>query len=280
MKTKIIILTGSLFFLLGYFIFQALVFSDGKLHIVFCDVGQGDGMYVRTPGGSDVVIDAGRDVSILKCLEENMPFWDRTIELAFATHPDADHIAGFIYILDSYQIKSYNTVKFEKDTGVFEEIKRKLKAKNISTRFLTAGDTYRLDSISIKTLWPTQDFLKKEDTDSNRYSLVQHIEYGNFDALLTGDIDFDILNSLFTETESFEVFKLSHHGSRTGLDLQTLNLIFPQLAIISAGKNNSYGHPHKEVLDQLKKHKLRYLNTAKVGEIEVVTDGKTLKLID
>lgn len=280
MKSKLIILSVSFVFLAVFLILQLISFSDGKLHIVFCNVGQGDGIYIRTPKGSDIVIDAGRNNSIIKCLENHMPFWDRSIELVFATHPDADHIAGFVYILNSYSVKSYNTVQLEKNTEVFEEINRILKDRKIPTRFLTKGDIYKLDSdISLKAYWPSKDFIEKGDSDSNRYSLVQILEYRDFDTLFTGDIDFDILNSIFSKGIDAELFKLPHHGSKTGIDSKTFTLIHPRISIISAGKNNSYGHPHKEVLNELEKYNLEYLNTAKAGEIEIVTDGKTAKII-
>lgn len=254
--------------------YQLVNYSDGKLHIVFCDVGQGDGIYIRTPNGTDIVIDAGRDDKILECLSSNMPFWDKEIELVFATHPDADHISGFVPILESYTVKSYNTVEVEKDTRVFLKINNLLKEKGISPRFLKLGDIYRLsDGVAITTHWPSKEFIAVGDVDTNRYSLVQTIKYKDFDVLLTGDIDFDILNRLFPSGLDVEIFKLSHHGSRTGVDSTTFTLIKPQLSIISAGKNNSYGHPHPLVLSELEKYKLKHLRTDELGDIEIETDG-------
>lgn len=275
MKIKIGIVIFCVLFILGFGAYQYFTIYDGRLHVVFCDVGQGDGIYIRTPNGSDIIIDAGRDDKILTCLSNNMPFWDKTIELAFATHPDADHISGFVPILQSYTVNHYNTIEAKKDTGVFQKINTLLQEQKIPVKYLTAGDTYHLsDGVSIKTHWPTKEFTTRGDSDTNRYSLVQVVTYKDFDALLTGDIDFDILNSLFASKRDVEVFKLPHHGSKTGIDSRTFTLIKPRLSVVSAGKNNSYGHPHKEVLEKIDRFKLKYLRTDEIGEIKVVTSGQ------
>lgn len=279
MKIKLIIIGFCILFLLGFAIFQYFSIYDGRLHVVFCDVGQGDGIYIRTPHGSDIVVDSGRDDSILKCLSNNMPFWDRTIELAFATHPDADHISGFVYILQGYKVNHYNTVEAEKETGVFLKIDSLLEKQGITPRYLQSGDTYKFpDGVVLKTYWPSKEFLKGRDSDSNRYSLVQVLTYKGFDVLLTGDVDVDILNGILkqlrNENLKVEVFKLAHHGSRTGLDSETFTLFTPLFGIISSGKNNSYGHPHREVIFELEKHTIKHLGTSQVGDVKVISSGK------
>src|SRR3990167_8207809 len=95
------ILLLSIFFV---FVYQKIKFEDGKTHIIFCSVGQGDGILIRTPSGLDIVEDGGPDDSILSCLSRHMPFWDRTIEIIILTHPDSDHISGLIDVVDRYRI--------------------------------------------------------------------------------------------------------------------------------------------------------------------------------
>lgn len=279
MRFKIGIVIFSSIFICGFAVYQYFLLNDGKLTVVFCDVGQGDAIYIRTPNGTDIVIDAGRTDAVLTCLSNHMPFWDKTIELAFATHPDADHIGGFSYVLESYAVKQYNTVEVEKNTGVFLKINNLLQEQGISPRHLKLGDTFLIsDGVVITTHWPTKEFIEKGDSDTNRYSLVQTVTYKDFDMLLTGDIDFDILNSIFNSGFSVDVFKLAHHGSRTGVDRETFTLIKPLLSIISAGKNNSYGHPHKEVTEVLQKFNIKYLRTDEIGEIEITSTGDKYKI--
>ncbi len=282
MKIRIAIVVMSAVVIFCFGVYQYFVYSQKQLVVVFCNVGQGDGIYIRTPSGVDVVVDAGPDASMLRCLARHMPIWDRNIELVFATHPDADHIGGFKYILDSYSVDLYNTSDAEKDTGLFKLLSEKLKGKNISVRELILGDSFKLgDNLTLTTQWPTREFLKIGDADSNRYSLVQMLNFYNFNILLTGDADFDIVDGVITSINkkniSIEIFKLPHHGSRTGVGPQTFTYTKPVLSIISAEKDNRYGHPHKEVLTELGKYKLKFLET-KNGDIKITTNGSTWKV--
>ncbi|MBP7832164.1 MAG: hypothetical protein KA035_00110 [Candidatus Levybacteria bacterium] len=273
MKVKIIIFSASFCFVVLLGIYQYVQFSNNSLRIIFCNVGQGDAIYIRSPKGVDVLIDAGPDSSVLRCLGAHMPFWDKTIELAFATHPDADHIGGYKYVLNSYKIAMYNTVEVSKDTDLFKVIQDQLDALNVPIRRLVSGDTYNLnDGVFIKTYWPTKEFLKGYEPDTNRYSLIQLLNFNNFDLLLSGDADFDIVNRIFIEGIDVDVYKLPHHGSKTGVDVNTFSIVRPQLGIISAGKNNRYGHPHKKVLNELEKHGISFLET-KSGDIKIETKG-------
>src|SRR3989344_4638666 len=231
----IVISLVSLIFIFSY---QTGQLSDEVLTVVFCDVGQGDAIYIRTPGQVDILVDGGRDKKVLDCLSDNMPVWDRDIELMFATHPDADHIAGLVDVLE--------------------------------TKWPPAQ----------RALWPGGPREGFSSQDTNEYSLVQILRFGDFDLLLTGDITYQILDALDFEPESIEVFKLPHHGSKTGVDDSTFEKIKVSLAIISAGKNNSYHHPHPSVLALLKKFGIGYKRTDVHGSIKIVTDGKTTKVID
>lgn len=282
MKLKLLLIFFSFLFLFGLFVYQYQKYNDGRLHVVFCNVGQGDGIFIRTPNGSDIVIDAGpHSGGMTNCLARHMPLWDRTIEIAFATHPDADHISGFVQILKSYQVLSFNTSQKTTDTHVFAQIMSLIKEKQVPLHYLFTGDTYTIGSNTrLKTYWPTRAYVDSSniDSDTNSFSLVQTLEYGKFKTLLTGDIESQILDSIFSGGVSVDIFKLPHHGSRTGVDSSTLDLIHAQLAVISVGVHNRYGHPHKQVIDELKKHNLKHLRTDEVGDIEVVTDGTAFKL--
>lgn len=259
------------------FVFQKSFFNDGKLHVVFCDVGQGDAIFIRTPGGSDILVDAGPDDSVLSCLESHMPFWDRELELIFATHPDADHITGFKSVLKNYTVKAFNTSKKSKETKVFARIQELVQQKKTPFRYLFSGDSYSVsDGVLIKTFWPTQEYVDSDTTgklDSNSFSLVQTVSYRSFNVLLTGDIEAEILNNLFDPEVSVDVFKLPHHGSKTGVDEKTFEIVKQSLSIISAGRNNRYHHPAPQVLQLLKRFESAYKDTLE-GDIEIVSDGK------
>lgn len=278
MKRVVFAIFSSLILLIALFSYQTGVVSEKRMHIVFCDVGQGDAIYIRTPGGVDILVDGGPSDRVLKCLEQNMPFWDKTIELVFATHPDADHITGLIPVIESYSVKSFNTVSKGKGTAIYKKIRDEIEKNKIPYQEIIAGDKFKFsDGVEVQIKWPSKNFA---DEDVNNYSLVQLLRYGNFDLLLTGDVGFEILNSLDLSKTTIEVFKLPHHGSKTGVDNSTFQKINAGLAIISAGKNNSYHHPHPSVLSLLKKYNVPSKRTDFNGEIEIVTDGKTTKVLE
>ena len=278
MKKILIPILISFVVLIFLFSYQVGQLSDKVLTVVFCDVGQGDAIYIRTPGEVDILVDGGPGNKVLGCLSENMPFWDREIELVFATHPDADHISGLIDIIESYSVKSFNTVSAKKDTRVFDALKKIISNKKVPYREISEGDTFSLsDGVQIVTLWPAKEF---SSDDTNDYSMVQHLKLGEFDLLLTGDITYQILNGLDFDLNLFEVVKLPHHGSKTGVGDSTFEKIRTSFAIISAGKNNQYHHPHPSVLSLLKKFGVEYKRTDEQGSIKIVTDGKTTKVVE
>mgnify|MGYP001618356405 CR=1 FL=1 len=119
MRSKLLFSLISGVLLLIFAIYQFISFSDKKLHIVFCSVGQGDAILIRTPEGSDILVDGGPDESVSNCLSRHMPLWDRTIEVVYLTHPDADHLTGLIQVIKTYNVKYFGTSDAPKETLVF-----------------------------------------------------------------------------------------------------------------------------------------------------------------
>ena len=112
--------------------YHLITLNDKNLHVIFCNVGQGDGIFVRTSSGIDIIIDGGpSETKMLNCIGRHMPFWDRTIDIMYLTHPDADHLTGLIGILGSYSVKYFGTSKAPKDTEIYKELMSKLREKNI-----------------------------------------------------------------------------------------------------------------------------------------------------
>lgn len=281
MRNKLIIFSLSLLFLFGFFVYQLSKYNDGKLHIVFCNVGQGDAIFMRTPKGADILVDGGPDDKVLSCLSRHMPFWDRDLELVFATHPDADHITGLASVLKSYKVLAFDTSEKSRGTKVYKTIQENIGSEKIPERYIFSDDKFELsDNVIIKELWPSKDYVEsnQKSNDTNSFSLVQLISFGKFKLLLTGDIEAEILDKLLGTGLTVNVFKLPHHGSKTGVNEKTFELIKPGLSIISAGKNNRYHHPSPEVLSMLKRHGLDYKRTDIDGEIEIVTDGVETKV--
>ena len=209
---------------------------NGKLQVVFCDVGQGDAIYLKTPKGLDILVDGGPDNKVLSCLGRHMPFWDRKIEMVFLTHPHSDHQTGIVAVRQRYQVGEYF-------------------ANN-----LTAGDKITtIDGVIITVLWPSAGW---QTDDTNNTSLVLKVN----NILLTGDAALSVIGP----QDGFggvDIFKVPHHGSKTSLDETVLKLISPKIAVISAGKDNSFGHPAPETISLLEKYGTKIRRTDLEGEI-------------
>lgn len=248
-------------------------FFDQRTKIVFCDVGQGDGAYIRIKNKIDVLIDAGPNQKILSCLGKHMPFWDRKIELAFLSHPNKDHYNGYFFILDRYKIDRFITVNTSSliVSKTYKKLLKKVSDKKIKTEEALAGKIIqaiqpsRLDEAKFTVFWPPKNFNSNNDNDFSQVVLFQE---NNFRALFTGDASAFVLSRLsHGAIEKVAVLKIPHHGSKNGLTKKFLDLADPSQAVISSGKNNSYGHPHQKILDMLKAKNIKVKRTDKEGDI-------------
>lgn len=283
MRKKIILIAAFFVSLVGLFFFDYATFFDERLHVIFCDVGQGEAIFIRTPQGVDILVDGGPNEAVLGCLSSHMPFWDREIELVFLTHPHTDHFVGLSSVFKQYNVTSFSTVEENQSTGELSRFKKVLAERGIKPRFIERGDVFKLsDGVKIETLWPTREYILKGEregeSDESSLSLVQKISYKDFTLLLTGDISSALLNPLIDRVGEFDVLKVPHHGSKTGLDEATFARFKPSLAVISVGKKNRYGHPSSLVLELLKKKGIEIARTDQDGEIEVITDGKQVRV--
>lgn len=245
--------------------------SNNKLHIYFYDIGQGDGIYIRTPAGQDIIIDGGPDATILGKLGEDMPFYDREIELMIPTHPDADHITGLVDVLERYEVKMVLWNGAEKETAVFKELKNIIEEKNVPTKIARAGQKIIAGDAVFYIIHS-----KMKDRDMNDTSIVAQLVYGQNSVLLTGDAGKPVENDLIKDGVNLRsnILKVGHHGSKTCTSKTFLEAVDPEYAILSVGAKNSYGHPAKEVLDRLKDKKI--FRTDLDGDVECVLDGKEM----
>jgi len=285
---KYFLIGSVLFFLLGcILVYQNITFNDKKLHVVICDVGQGDAIFIRTPNGSDILIDGGPDNSVLSCLGKHLPFWDRTIEVMILTHPHADHLNGLITVLNRYKILSFVSENLKNTTAGFSELMRVITSQNIETRYVYAGDRFLFgDGLNIQIVGPSKEFLDQTSPwgtigETGEFaSLEMIIEYKNFSVLLTGDSQVMELEEMLKliQHDNLDILQVPHHGSRFGLTADILDVLKPKIAAISVGKNNKYGHPTPFILDLLKSSNIKTLRTDQVGDIEIVSDGASWRI--
>lgn len=260
------------------FVYQYFLFNDEKLHVTFCNVGQGDGIFIRTPKGLDIIIDGGPDNKILSCLANNMPFWDKTIELMILTHPHEDHYYGLKSVAKRYTVKSFVTQSEEINTVGYNAFIKTLQESKANIRSTCQDDSFTLrDGVKLKTLWPKDctGAISDESEDLNSLSVVQLLSFENFQLLLTGDIDESIVSQIDDVIGDIDVLKIPHHGSSTGFKADFLKKVTPELAVISVGAKNRYGHPAKTILQHLEEKNIQTLRTDQQGDIKIISDGKS-----
>jgi competence protein ComEC len=248
--------------------------SSPYLQVHFLDVGQGDAILIETPSGKQALIDGGRDRAVLGELTSVMGFFDRSIDLVVGTHPDLDHIGGLIDVLKRYRVGQILTTENKGEStaaSLYERLKKKEGAEIVYAR---RGQEIALDaSTTLQVLFPETD---PRDMESNMSSIVLKLTYGSSTFLFTGDSPKSIEEYLvlaFGEHLKSDVLKVGHHGSRTSTSELFLDEVAPTYAVISAGKDNSYGHPHVEVTDLLFNKRVEILETAKEGTITLFSDG-------
>lgn len=271
---------------------------DRNLHVIACDIGQGDAILI-THGTQQVLVDGGPNDSVLSCLSRYIPFWDREIEVVVLTNGDADHVTGLIDVLERYEVGKLVANNLIQETARFAAFRETVASQDVEVYAPEAGDVIRVgpstgsgSTLRFNVLWP-EDRLGQatiwQDTPSevvlgantyskttaNEQSVVMKLEYGDFDVLLTGDIGFPTEEAMVeaSRLEDVELLKVGHHGSRYSSSEAFLEALSPELAVISVGKKNTYGHPTVEAIDRLKASGAKVLTTKDEGSIEVVSDG-------
>ena len=249
--------------------------SSSNLEVVFFDVGQGDSIFIETPSGFQVLIDGGPDLTVLEKLGEEMSFYDRTIDLLILTHPDRDHLFGLLEVLKRYEIKNILWTGIVKDTAEWKEWKRLIGEEGANIIIAEAGQEIILsENIYLSILYPFESLEGQETKYTNDTSIVAELVFNNVSFLFTGDISKKIEKQLSTDSD---VLKIAHHGSKTSTSLEFLEIVSPELAVISVGEN-SWGHPNPEVLSNLEEFGIDILITKELGDIKIVSDGNNFSI--
>lgn len=239
--------------------------GPGQFEMRALDVGQGDAILLTTPHGHTMLIDGGAsDMVLARRLGEVLPHWDRSIDMVFVTHPDADHIGGVAGVLRRFDVA--NTW----DTGISSASSDAAAYASRATRmFVREGDHFELDGVRVDILWPPAGMNARA---TNASSLVMRVTYGSTRFLFTGDLEDTEQRALMaSEDVRASVLKVPHHGSKTS-DPAFFRAVGAEVAVISVGANNRYGHPAAETLNALAdEHVLR---TDQHGRVTVRSDGE------
>ncbi|MDO5009980.1 MAG: ComEC/Rec2 family competence protein [Intestinibacter bartlettii] len=246
--------------------------KDFCVHII--DVGQADSILITTPSNQNMLIDGGDEDSakIIKSYLKNKKI--KNLDVVVATHPDSDHIGSLDYIIDNFDVEKIYMPKQSTDSECYINLIESCNKKNLKVNYLSKDDSFNLDTYTkIYVLSPNYI------TDNNNSnSIVLNISYKNNNFLFTGDCEesneMDIINSYDLKNTDF--LKVAHHGSSTSSSLAFLEETTPDIAVISCGYKNSYGHPHRSTLDNLESVNSKVFRTDINGSMQFYSDGNKI----
>jgi len=245
--------------------------NDGLMHLHMLDVGQGDAFLLQTVDKKYVLIDGGPSSNLIDVMADYMPFWQNRLDLVIATHGDSDHIGGLVELSERYDIEAFIYNGESKNTLIFEELMKNISFDGVDISIAQSGEEIRVGCcMEIDILWPGS--INIEDSNDRSVSIIA--KYQDFEIYMAGDLGYKyeekITNNLGVD---IEVMKISHHGSRTSTSTKVVDNIRPQITLISAGKDNKFGHPHREVLDLLDKNNIIQYRTDIQGTVSIKSDG-------
>lgn len=254
--------------------------SSNQLQVFFLDVEQGDATLIVTPSGHAGLVDVGSNNFVISAMS-SLPARIKSIDFVILTHPDADHIEGYLELQKRFDIQNIFINKTFKENALIDQISESL-SPNSNVFGLHEFNDFRIDDVYFDILWPEKDFLFGEIEDSNDLSISLLLTYGEFSLFLGGDLSKEYEDQIVIENNisDVDVLQVGHHGSNTSTSELFLEQIKPKVAVISAGKENRFGHPHKEVLDNLSVVNSKILRTDKSGTIFIKTDGAYMKIND
>jgi len=257
--------------------------SGGRLTVSFLDVGQGDSILITTPSGQHILVDGGPSPEqISHELGEELPFWERNIDLVVLTHAHDDHVTGLVEVLRRYHVGEVLEPCFSDTSLTYkEEWLGLIQEKGIKCTCAQAGQQIDLGhGAMMDVLSPPQELLEGTDSDIDNNGVVLRLSMGEVSFLLTADVYADRERYLLGQGVGFRttVLKVAHHGSDTSTTSAFLAAVAPQVAVISAGADNPFGHPSTEVVARLEErvgYDRLYL-TAEDGTVTFTTDGERL----
>ncbi len=271
LESKVVLGAAAIVLILAFAAWRSL--PDGRLHVVFFDVGQGDAIFVQTPSGRQVLIDGGPgENALLSQLGRQMPFWDRSLDMVILTHPDSDHITGLVPVLERYRVEAVVFREMGCENATCKRWRQLIEAEGAAVYRGEAGLRIALDEgLEMEVLHPGPDLPDSEAFNEN--SVVVRLTYGELSILLTGDIEEAVEKELVRSDVPLAstVLKAAHHGSCSSTTPPFLEAVRPELAVISVGADNKFGHPCEDVLDRLAD--LPVYRTDEHGAVELISDG-------
>jgi len=268
---RTLLLLNAALFVCALLLFRELRLSpQGHLHVHFLDVGQGDSALLITPTGRTVLIDGGPDLSTLEQLGKILPLSARSIDLMVVSHPDPDHFTAFPEVARRYNVGTLILPPVQNTEARYLSLLAAAKERGVPVMIADPSHDLEIaDGLTLDFLWPAFPVSFKDDNDN---SIVLRATFATGSILFTGDISDRAEESMLTQgiAVSADVLKVSHHGSKTASTSAFLAAVHPRLAVISVGKENTYGHPNPDTLERLKAAGIPVRTTMQEGEIDLV----------
>lgn len=261
------------------------------LKITMVDVGQGDCIYLTENSGMHLLIDGGSSDKSKVADYQMMPYLKYEgvsyLDAVIVTHPDSDHISGIRTLIEESGAKGISIgAVYLPDVGEagrneeYQEMEELADNAGVSVRYIGAGDVLKCGKVMLTCIHPKKGW---NTSDVNAYSTVLYLSYGNFTALFTGDLEgegekqvMEIMENM--SLHNITVLKVSHHGSKNSTKEAFLRVINPQIALISSGRNNRYGHPHEELIKRLEDCGCLIYRTQESGAVTVRVHGGKVKV--
>lgn len=275
----------------GYYPVKNNIVNSRKLNISMLDVGQGDGIFLRMPNNTTMLIDGGsttvKNVAKNRIVPTIQSRGHGTIDYVVVTHCDEDHVNGINELLNSSikKLKIKNIIlpdiylKDEKYMSVVNSAEN----NKINVLYITKGNSLKIGNVKFTCLSPGTEYI---NDDRNDYSTVLRLEYHQFSMVFTGDISGEIEEKILEDKlvvnniRACVALKVAHHGSKYSTTDRWLEKIKPTYSFISVGKNNMYGHPTRETLDRLEQVTSKIFRTDYSGEVDIISDGKEINIIE
>jgi DNA internalization-related competence protein ComEC/Rec2 len=251
--------------------------ATGVLQVSFLDVGQADSILIKLPGGKTMLIDAGNNDDGKTVVNFLKSHGVKNLDVLVGTHPHEDHIGGMDDVIEAFDIEKIYMPKVTTTTRTFKDVLRAAEKKNLKITAARGGMSIPLEEgLKADILAPNSSRYE----ELNNYSIVIKITYKDTSFLFTGDAEKLSEQEMLKKRYDLraDVLKVAHHGSSSGTSEEFLSAVSPEYAVISVGRNNDYGHPHRETMRRLTAHGVKVYTTADNGNLLFSSDGQRIKI--
>lgn len=244
-----------------------------QMHVL--DVGQGDALLLSTTEQHHILVDGGPGQTVLQELGEVLPMGFTEIDLLILSHPHADHMEGLIPVLQRFEVKAVLMTFPEEEGKTYDAFLSEL--EGIPVYNAVDEMDFKLGETVLNVLYPFETISEDPMGNLNNASPVIRVEAEGVSILLTGDAEQEVEAELLEADVdlSADILKAGHHGSRTSSTQPFLEAVGAEVMIISCGKDNDYGHPHKETLQKAEQLGMEVLRTDKLGRISLIFDQES-----